>query len=359
MKAKHYLRSVLVILAFLSIALTGCQKELNDFTGVNPDPNGTSIKVTGALGTVNCGSAIVNGKYTKGVALNSTNTVVLTVNVTSLGAFSVYTPNSNGCSFAVSGTFTTLGSQSVTLLGTGTPSLNGVASYPVSFAGATSCAFNVVVVKGDPIYQTSCGTTYVYYEVANQKTLKTWLDRNLGASQVAQSPIDYLAYGSLYQWGRLSDNHQGIVWEDSYAGTPITGTTATKSATDVPGHGNFITSTSNWRTIFNNNLWQGTYGVNNPCPLGYRIPTAAEFNAEKATWTAQTPEGAYGSPMKWVIAGYREGYDGTVTMPGYAGCYWSSTRSSPYASQLYFDEYGSVVTGELRANGCSVRPIKN
>ncbi|MFZ4583579.1 MAG: hypothetical protein ACOYM7_13085, partial [Paludibacter sp.] len=231
--------------------------------------------------------------------------------------------------------------------------------FPVSFAGVTSCSFKVVVVKGDPIYLASCGTTYVYYEVANQKTLKTWLDRNLGASQVAQSSTDYLAYGSLYQWGRLSDNHQGISWTDSYTGTSLTGTTATKSPTDVPGHGNFITSTSNWRTTFNDNLWQGVSGINNPCPPGYRMPTAAEFNAEKATWTAQTPDGAFASPLKWVIAGYREGYDGTVTMAGYAGCYWSSTRTAPYASQLYFDEYGSVVTGDLRANGCSVRPIKN
>jgi hypothetical protein len=35
-----------------------------------------------------------------------------------------------------------------------------------------------------------------------------WLDRNLGANQVATSITDTNAYGDLYQWGRLADGHQ-------------------------------------------------------------------------------------------------------------------------------------------------------
>jgi hypothetical protein len=37
------------------------------------------------------------------------------------------------------------------------------------------------------------------------------MDRNLGAAYVAESATDYLAYASLYQWGRLSDGHQLII----------------------------------------------------------------------------------------------------------------------------------------------------
>ncbi len=39
-------------------------------------------------------------------------------------------------------------------------------------------------------------------DVYNPATGKIWMDRNLGASRVAQSSIDEEAYGYLYQWGR-------------------------------------------------------------------------------------------------------------------------------------------------------------
>jgi len=43
-----------------------------------------------------------------------------------------------------------------------------------------------------------------------------WLDRNLGASRVAQSSTDYLAYGSLYQWVvcLMSPAHHMDKWYD-------------------------------------------------------------------------------------------------------------------------------------------------
>ena len=39
-------------------------------------------------------------------------------------------------------------------------------------------------------------------------TGKIWMDRNLGATQVAQSSSDKASYGYLFQWGRSSDGHQ-------------------------------------------------------------------------------------------------------------------------------------------------------
>lgn len=53
----------------------------------------------------------------------------------------------------------------------------------------------------------------------------TWMDRNLGATQVATSSSDTDAYGDLYQWGRFTDGHQCI---DSDV-------TSTNSTTDTPG----------------------------------------------------------------------------------------------------------------------------
>ncbi|MEA3448519.1 MAG: hypothetical protein U9Q98_08760, partial [Bacteroidota bacterium] len=45
-------------------------------------------------------------------------------------------------------------------------------------------------------------------DVLNPATGKVWMDKNLGASQVADSSNDYNAYGALFQWGRLSDGHE-------------------------------------------------------------------------------------------------------------------------------------------------------
>ncbi len=58
---------------------------------------------------------------------------------------------------------------------------------------------------------------------------RLWMDRNLGALQVATASDDHLAYGDLYQWGRLRDGHEAITWTNSTTGTPVSGTTSTTS----------------------------------------------------------------------------------------------------------------------------------
>lgn len=91
------------------------------------------------------------------------------------------------------------------------------------------------------------GLTYGY--VYNPTTSKIWLDRNLGATQVATSSTDADAYGWLYQWGRLTDGHQ----------IRTSTTTATLSSTDVPLTDNFIATPVapfDWRAPQNDNLWQ-------------------------------------------------------------------------------------------------------
>ncbi len=98
---------------------------------------------------------------------------------------------------------------------------------------------------------------------------------NLGASQVATSSADPAAYGTLYQWGRLGDGHE-------YRSSP---TTTQQSSTDEPGHGRFILPPLghfDWRNPGNDSLWQGVSGINNPCPAGFRVPTAAEWETEKS-----------------------------------------------------------------------------
>jgi len=214
-------------------------------------------------------------------------------------------------------------------------------------------AVNLFLICGSP-------TTIVDVTSAGQ----TWMDRNLGASQQAIAFDDYNAYGTLFQWGRLSDGHECITWTSSTTsdGAEQANETSTNSATDVPGHGNFIlepNSPYDWRDPQNNNLWQGVSGTNNPCPSGYRLPTETELETERISWGTNNSAGAYGSPLKLVVAGYRNTSAGTLNSAGSDGTYWSSTVDGISARCLYFSSAGASVNGNSRANGFSVRCIKD
>ena len=185
-------------------------------------------------------------------------------------------------------------------------------------------------------------------DVYNPVTGKVWMDRNLGASQVATSSTDAEAYGHLFQWGRAADGHE----------SRSSGTTSTVSSSDTPGHGNFITINSDpydWRSPQNNNLWQGVSGTNNPCPNGYRLPTKAEWDAERATWSSDDAAGAFASPLKLPVGGVRI-YDGSFLHVGANGYYWSGTVSSHLANFLSNNLVGGNT--DVRVSGMSVRCIK-
>ena len=207
------------------------------------------------------------------------------------------------------------------------------------------------MVSGVPTWSSIGGATIIgVNDVYNPATGKVWMDRNLGASRAATSSTDTEAYGYLYQWGRGTDGHQ----------VRTSGTTSTLSNYSIPGHGNFILSTSppyDWRSPQNPIMWQGADGINNPCPAGYRLPTEAELNAEQLSWVLKNATGAFASPLKLPVAGYRSGMSGVLYVVGSIGEYWSSTVSSDESRVLGF---GNIVEmgSRNRADGYSVRCIK-
>jgi uncharacterized protein (TIGR02145 family) len=188
-------------------------------------------------------------------------------------------------------------------------------------------------------------------DVTNPKTGKTWMDRNLGATRAATSSTDVESYGDLYQWGRASDGHQ------------LRNSTNTKtlSSSDQPANGNFIiTNKSDWRSPQNNNLWQGISGINNPCPKGYRIPTEAEWNAERLSWGTNNATGAFNSPLKLPTSGGRGIDEGNLFSVGIDGLYWSSTPGNIDAKMANFSKNGgSGIDLNKRGYGFSVRCIKD
>ncbi len=185
---------------------------------------------------------------------------------------------------------------------------------------------------------------------------QVWMDRNLGASQVATSLWgDEAAYGDLYQWGRGADGHQ----------VRTSGTTVDLSSTNIPGHGDFIIVDSfptDWRNPQNDNLWQGGAGINNPCPSGFRLPTKIELEDEMASWSTRDMTGAFESPLKFVAAGMR-GDGGTIDVGSGCGHYWSSTwetiSDNEYSYRLGFCGGQAIVDNCGRACGLSVRCIED
>ena len=185
---------------------------------------------------------------------------------------------------------------------------------------------------------------------------QVWMDRNLGASRVATSSTDSLAYGYLFQWGRGADGHQ------SRGSSTIT----KLSPTDVPGHGKFILidyiSPYDWRVEQNNALWQGANGINNPCPAGFRIPTRQEMKIELDSWKTQDSTGAFASPLKFTLAEVRPGEisnNGEVTS-GYGGIYsTSTTEGTGFYALCNYDSSSYICGTSTRASGGSIRCIKD
>jgi len=180
-------------------------------------------------------------------------------------------------------------------------------------------------------------------------TGRIWIDRNLGAHRAAIKSDDPLAYGALYQWGRLGDGHE-------YRESP---TTSSRSPDDVPGHNYFITGLSDWRVTQKDSLWQGASGINNPCPAGFRLPTETEWETERASWSSNDAVGAFASALKLVEAGYRLISDGTVYRVGSRGYYWSSTVDGSFTRNLSVNIDHAYMGTSSRANGMSVRCIKD
>jgi uncharacterized protein (TIGR02145 family) len=204
-----------------------------------------------------------------------------------------------------------------------------------------------------------------YQTVFSPATGLTWLDRNLGATQVATSSNHAASYGDLYQWGRAADGYEKRNTLN-YNGSTIRPNSITQTGA---WDGRFITvpdatNRNDWVTTQTDNAWNtGTQQapiktITDPCPTGYRLPTEAEFNAERLSWNSNTLSGAIASPLKLPAAGFRDRIDGSIYVVGSQGGYWSSTVSGAAARNLRFDSSAEMITNG-RAVGLSIRCIKN
>lgn len=189
-------------------------------------------------------------------------------------------------------------------------------------------------------------------DVVSPVTGMVWMDRNLGAQKIAEKHNDQGSFGDLYQWGRSADGHQCRSSQVSKA----------VSNSRTPGHGDFIISSDySWfsSTIAVTSLWQRPAKVNDPCPVGYRLPTATEWNNERMSWNKNNRDGAMESPLKLPASGGRNFTDGSDLNVGSFGFYWSSSASLKQADIFMFSDGNARTQKQHSAFGASVRCIKD
>jgi uncharacterized protein (TIGR02145 family) len=217
-----------------------------------------------------------------------------------------------------------------------------------------------------------------------------FLPFNLGADSTKVMPADQRGtnsptgngvtnstiYGNFYQWGRSTDGHEK---QTSNTQTAVNGTSS-------PGSDFIINSSNNdynWydyndETAIRDSLWtNGSKSSNDPCPAGYKVPTAAQWqsifnnysghgisnaNGHGNIWTEDYSSPTYGllcnSTLFLPVAGSRDFVDGGLNNAGLNGFYWSSTVYNVHAHFLYIgSDYVFPLDLTARAQGLSVRCV--
>ena len=198
-----------------------------------------------------------------------------------------------------------------------------------------------------------------YKRVKSPYTGRIWLDRNIGATEVCDSNKDDMSgcYGYYFQWGRGFDGHE----QKNSATTSI-------RVSDLNNSGDkFIIGSVDWvaHNIDNNGSirekrW-GTLDGSSVCPLGFRVPTMAEFKAETTenNESIKNMEDAQNSFLKLPPSGDRQNQDGSISSDNY-NMTWTLDNSSTdeYAYTLHLGyNYANFIIKD-KASGLPLRCIK-
>ncbi|MET3539180.1 FISUMP domain-containing protein [Chryseobacterium limigenitum] len=294
-----------------------------------------------SVNSLNCASAVFSpSAFTPGTAYSGTLTVPYAGG--NGGNYLQQQFSQNGLQFTLpAGTLNT-GNGNLIYTVSGTPDTSGTIITTISFPGATPCNVsiapisiqNTVVMPGNP---------------------QAWMRHNLGADTSLDPDVPVQGiHGNYYQWGRAT-----VVADASTPSGAITG----------------------WDTTFApEGSWvDGSKTANDPCPSGFRVPTAQQIrNLININNTTTTSVGTFtdspanfgsakvfsggGNNLTFPIAGYRDNSNGTLKIRGANGKYWTSTPTALDTNSLsmnleFLTENVISQPNSLRTSGFSVRCI--
>ncbi|MDY3318941.1 FISUMP domain-containing protein [Riemerella anatipestifer] len=286
--------------------------------------------------------------------------------------------------------------------------LVGIGGIPDRCFGKTTRQCLADMGSPSPWASTEMEHQFIYIPITGPDG-KTWLNNNLGAeyarvgsswfnptyqagsldytkTTTAEAPTiltadhikkDWRAYGSLFQWQRKPDGHELITWASSTSGTPkYTASTTLASSWANAGTNKFIPyKSSDWSWVTpsvnqqtsSHQLWRAN-GANNPCPVGYHVPTYAEWQALHTAITGATDTNYSNNSNMWnetdlrlPVSGLRWDLNGSFYFQSSNGIFWSSEAyDSSYSWLLWFGSSSSYAgRNNYRALGVSVRCIKD
>jgi hypothetical protein len=159
MKRTAIVASILGLLAFV-LGFNACQKEFSIETGASLAAQGSLYNGTGTCMTDSVVGTFYDGITPNGTLSGSADTayVLVPVNVTTAGTYSIVSDVQNGVYFSDSGYFTSIGINTVKLYPIGTPIIPGTNSYTITFDSST-CYFTVVTKDSTGLGLNGGGTT--------------------------------------------------------------------------------------------------------------------------------------------------------------------------------------------------------
>ena len=250
---------------------------------------------------------------------------------------------------------------------------------------------------------------------------------NLGSEFDNEGNQNACDFGDLYQWGRIADDHEIIIWTkpsvggnisfdattasnqisgtgavyDSNPNTALEGGTPFYQITDQTHYDKFMLVSNTWNLNYSdyqyfwNSETQFAKTANDPCPIGWRIPSRYEWGAifkstpsnissssaaTENTWTwrpnignrimggyivtyGRSGDGSLDNTKRifFPASGYR--YHSTGLLTSTFGYYWSSTATKTANAYrglfIYSDGVETGYTLNVRGAGYNLRCVEN
>ncbi len=327
------MKKLLFALSLTSV-LFSCQKETstpktNSNTNTTDTTKTSSINV--AISGFDCSGVNIIGTLKKGEVASN-----VSASLTYTGGNAKTYPTKSYTSTGVTGLTATLsagtlasGSGTLQFLISGTPATAGTASFSIVFGGKT-CAINLIVNDNvqhptsgyGPNITDNDGNTYKTVYIGTQQ----WMAENLKVSK----------YSDGTTIPNITDNTQ---WQNNTTGA---WSYYNNDATNNAKYGKLY----NWYAVSTT-----TNGNKNVCPLGWHLPTDAEWTVltdylggtnvaggkmkevGTVSWNSSNTDATNTSLFTGLPGGFRN-YYGSYGFIGLSGNWWSSTGNNTYSAWL-------------------------